>query len=138
VPAVSSLSAASPSSALAPSSTSSTSSTMAARVWPDEPIEVDGTEVRSAGQRWSVGEPGDLVAVGDWDCDGAATPAVLRPSLARVFMFRAWAGESDVTAVPGPVVPPDAVAFAADGCGRARVTTSSGATVVVEMEVDGR
>ena len=105
----------------------------AARVWPDEPVEVEGTEVRTGGHRWSVGEPGDLVAVGDWDCDGTSTPAVLRPTAGRVFVFDAWAEGSEVAAVPGPSAPTDAVGFeAVGGCGRAEVRTSSGAVVAVE------
>jgi hypothetical protein len=113
---------------------SSSTTVAAARVWPDEAVVVDGTEVRNGDERWSIGEPGDLVAVGDWDCRGSSTPGVLRPSLGRVFVFSSWADGAE--AVAGPSAPADAVSFAAKGCGRAEVRTASGA--VVELEVEGR
>ena len=56
---------------------------------PDD-VEIDGPVVRIAGVRWAVGEPGDVAAVGDWDCDGVATPAVLRPSTGELFTYDDW------------------------------------------------
>jgi hypothetical protein len=50
----------------------------------------DGVLV-AAGQRWALGQSGDLVAIGDWDCDGQPTPALLRPSTGSVFVFAKWA-----------------------------------------------
>ena len=103
-----------------------------AKVWPAEPVEVEGTEVRSGGHRWRVGEPGDLVAVGDWDCDGTATPAVVRPATGRLYLFDAWATEdATTTAAPGPVVPAGVTHIDAVGCGRADVRTAAGETVQV-------
>jgi hypothetical protein len=61
-----------------------------------DPVVVDGTTVRAGSSRFEVGQTGDVVALGDWDCDGGATPAVLRPSTGEVFVFPAWAGEADV------------------------------------------
>src|SRR5690606_1469011 len=63
-----------------------------------EPIHLDGRTVTAGdpgGARWSIGQPGDLAALGDWDCDGEATPALLRPSTGEVFVFREWAAEGD-------------------------------------------
>jgi hypothetical protein len=108
------------------------------RVWPDEPVEIRGNEVTVGDRRWSVGEPGDLVALGDWDCDGTRTPAVLRPSLAQLFVFDQWAEDGEVTAVAGPSAPDDAVELAADGCGRAFVTTRAGDRVAVETTAGER
>ena len=106
----------------------------AARVWPSEPVEVAGTEVRTRGHRWSVGEAGDLVAVGDWDCDGTPTPAVLRPAAGQVFVFDRWAdGTGEVAATPGPSAPGDAVSFAANGCGSALVGSAGGEVVTLEL-----
>jgi hypothetical protein len=42
--------------------------------------EVRGGVVVIGGQRVTVGRAGDEVAVGDWDCDGAPTAVVLRPT----------------------------------------------------------
>ncbi|MCA1844947.1 MAG: hypothetical protein LC792_17490 [Actinobacteria bacterium] len=51
-----------------------------------------------AGAHYEVGEPGDIVAAGDWRCDGQPTLAVLRPTTGEVFLFDDWAGDEDVTA----------------------------------------
>lgn len=93
------------------------------------PVTIDGTTVVVGERRYEVGEPGDLVVAGDWDCDGEATPAVLRPSTGEVFAFASWAvaGEVVVHAV-------DQVA------GASRLVVEAGrdgcATLVVER-VDG-
>ena len=108
----------------------STTTAAVARLWPAEPVEVTGNEVRSGGHRWHVGAPGDVVAIGDWDCDGEPTPAVLRRS--QLFVFDAWAGPgAETAAAPGPTLPPDATGLRADGCGQAQVRTAAGRTVVV-------
>ena len=104
-----------------------------AQVWPAEPVEIVGTEVRTGGHRWSVGSPGDLLAVGDWDCDGTATPAVVRPSSRRLYLFDGWATEgADLTATAGPPVPPDATAIEPDGCGAVTLRTADGAAHRIE------
>jgi hypothetical protein len=131
--------------AVSSSSSSSSSSSLqpeapaVARVWPSEPVEVVGTEVRTGGHRWSVGEAGDLVAVGDWDCDGTPTPAVLRPSVAAVFVFDGWspADGSATSARRAAAAPADAVSFAATGCGTASVRTAGGVTVTIDVGVGG-
>ncbi|HEY3144564.1 MAG TPA: hypothetical protein VGJ86_25765 [Acidimicrobiales bacterium] len=65
---------------------------------PDVVEIVDGVVV-AAGQRWVVGDPGDALAVGDWDCDGIATPALYRPSTGDVFVFPDWAAAGAPLAV---------------------------------------
>jgi hypothetical protein len=47
-------------------------------VRPDAPESPPEAVLTIAGARWRVGDPGDLAAAGDWDCDGAEEPAVLR------------------------------------------------------------
>lgn len=76
-----------------------------------EPVFVGPDGVITAGAvRFSVGEPGDAATVGDWDCDGVPTPALLRPGTGEVFRFDAWAGPADdltaraVAVVPGAVL----------------------------------
>jgi hypothetical protein len=115
------------------SAPTSTSTTAAVRLWPAEPIEVAGREVRSAGHRWEVGAEGDVVVVGDWDCDRIPTPAVLRPATGRLAVFDRWADADteeparDVTVVAG------ATAVRADtACGRAVVTTAAGSPEFVD------
>jgi hypothetical protein len=56
-----------------------------------ETVDVADGVVEVGGHRWAVGEPGDVITVGDWNCDGVATPAVYRPATGDVFVFRGWA-----------------------------------------------
>jgi eukaryotic-like serine/threonine-protein kinase len=72
---------------------------------PCEPVRIDGTTVTVGTIRFAVGAPGDQVAVGDWDCDGNLTPAVLRPSTGEVFLFPGWAGDDDLQVPAAGLVP---------------------------------
>jgi hypothetical protein len=118
-----------------PTPEASTTVSESARVWPAEPVEIAGTEVRTGSHRWSVGEAGDVVAVGDWNCDGMATPALVRPSSGRLYVFDSWATEdAPATASPGPTVPVGVTAVSADGCGRAMVRTADGRTHLVATD----
>ena len=42
------------------------------------------------GRRYAIGAEGDLVVIGDWDCDGEATPAIARTSTGQVVLFDRW------------------------------------------------
>lgn len=68
-------------------------------------IVVEGTVVTVGELRFEVGQPGDQVAVGDWDGDGLRTAAVLRPATGAVFMFSSWTDDADVTVPAVEVVP---------------------------------
>jgi hypothetical protein len=54
-------------------------------------LVVDGSTIDAGVAQWTLGEPGDLVTVGDWDCDGQASAALLRPASGDVFVFATWA-----------------------------------------------
>ncbi len=56
--------------------------------------------VTAGHSRWSVGQAGDLVAVGDWSCRGTPSLAVLRPATGEVFAFAAWAGAGQDVSAP--------------------------------------
>lgn len=43
--------------------------------------------VRIDGVTYSVGSPGDIAVVGDWDCDGAREARLLRPGTGELFEF---------------------------------------------------
>lgn len=88
-----------------PASTSTTEPTTTTSIQ-EERIRIDGTVVSSPRGRFEVGQPGDLVEIGDFDCDGERTPAVLRPSTGEVFVFPQWSTTQEVSvravrAVPG-------------------------------------
>jgi hypothetical protein len=64
------------------------------------PVRVGHGVVEVDGVRYGVGRPGDVLAVGDWDCDGATTVAAVRPSTGEVFVFDRWAAPSGAVVVP--------------------------------------
>ncbi len=57
-----------------------------------EPVTVTAGAVVVGDRRYEIGTLGESVAVSDWDCDGRATPAVLRPDTGELFVFDSWAG----------------------------------------------
>lgn len=57
-------------------------------------VAVRGNILEIEGQRYQLGQRGDTVLVGDWDCDGRDTPALYRPG-GQVFLFDAWAEEGE-------------------------------------------
>jgi hypothetical protein len=84
-----------------------------------------------------LGQPGDLIAVGDWACDGGSAPALLRPSTGDVFVFPGWAAEGEPVTVEARDRVPGAVAIRGepgdDGCDDLVVDLGSGATATVEV-----
>lgn len=107
-----------------PTTTAATTATTATIPQPTpttDPIRVeDGRVIVIGAQRFTAGAPGDRVAVGDWDCDGTATVAVLRPSTGAVFVFDDWATAGADLSVPATAHAPGAVDLQArargDGC----------------------
>jgi hypothetical protein len=103
---------------------------------PEALVVEDGT-ISAGAARWILGEPGDLVAVGDWDCDGRAAPALLRPATGDVFVFPRWAAESEPLTVEARDRLPGAVGIQAqpaeEGCHDLVVDLGSGATTTVEV-----
>lgn len=72
---------------------------------PDE-VVLDGRTAQIGTVTVQLGQDGDLVALGDWGCDGIATPALLRPDTGEVFVFPEWHLDAPVevealTTVPG-------------------------------------
>jgi hypothetical protein len=51
-------------------------------------------------RRWRLGRPGDVVVLGDWDCNGAASPALYRPASGQVFLFDGYASAGAETSRP--------------------------------------
>jgi hypothetical protein len=89
--------------------------------------------VEAGDRRWTVGQPGDLVATADWSCSGHATLALLRPATGEVFVFDGWAGPGhDLVAEPvGRVDGGFAIRTAdtGDGCPRVSVERTDGPPV---------
>ncbi|MCP5027019.1 MAG: hypothetical protein GY929_12115 [Actinomycetia bacterium] len=85
-------------------------------------VTIDGTLVTSAHAVWEVGAEGDLIVLGDWNCDGMATPAALRPTTGAVFVFESWVDRTPTSIAPVEVSPGLAGLHAddpdGDGCHR--------------------
>ncbi|MDQ1403870.1 MAG: eukaryotic-like serine/threonine-protein kinase, partial [Actinomycetota bacterium] len=43
------------------------------------------------GARYRLGQPGDVLILGDWSCTGHDDPALYRPASGEVFLFSGWA-----------------------------------------------
>jgi hypothetical protein len=102
-----------------------------------EALVVGGGTISAGPISWALGQPGDLIAVGDWACDGGSAPALLRPSTGDVFVFPGWAAEGEPVTVEARDRVPGAVAIRGepgdDGCDDLVVDLGSGATATVEV-----
>jgi len=107
----------------------------------EDGVHVSGGVVEVDGRRWQVGGPDDSIALGDWDCDGYATPAVYRPATGDVFVFSSWAAEgkpvtvSAVDRVVGgrSLAASDVPASGGGGCSQLAVVMGSGTRQQVEI-----
>jgi hypothetical protein len=89
-------------------------------------------------RRWRVGDPADLAVVADWNCDGRATPALVRPATGEVWVYDRWAaGAEPVAARPAPAAPGAPTAVRAvedpDRCARLEVTTAEGVRRLLDL-----
>lgn len=101
-----------------------------------DPVLIDAERITVGDTTWVVGRPGDTLAVGDWDCDGTATAAVLRPSTGEVFVFDRWIASGDELTVAAAAIVDGGTAVVArdddgDGCAELAVTRAGGPAVPV-------
>ncbi len=52
-------------------------------------------------QRLAIGMTGDQLVIGDWNCDGTATPAVYSASRGELTVFDIWPAPGDTAALRG-------------------------------------
>lgn len=99
-----------------------------------EAVRIDGTTVTVDGVSYAVGEQGDQVALGDWDCDGRVTPALARPSTGEVFVFDAWPQPHRPLTAEAVATVPGLRTAAGKGapCATLEVTLADGSTQPVE------
>jgi hypothetical protein len=90
-------------------------------------IRIDGDR-----QRIAIGEPGDQLVLGDWDCDGVDTPGLYRADAGDVQYFDAWPQveqqryQPDRTEPAGPGGSASLAEGDGDGCDRIKVASSEG------------
>lgn len=75
-------------------------------------VLIDGNTVTVGDRQWKIGEAGDAITIADWDCDGTATPALLRRPTGEIFVFDAWAEPGEEVAVQTISTIPDAALIA--------------------------
>ena len=97
---------------------------------PEDPAGHEiGAVLEHGGHRYGVGAPGDFVQTGDWDCDGRATPAIVRPSTGHVVLFDTWPAPDQSISMPvrwQVEAPTGAEAVAHGSCDLLRVYTTAG------------
>jgi hypothetical protein len=70
--------------------------------WAGNVVEA-GTDGPGAPVRFRLGNPGDVLLLGDWDCRGSDAPALYRPGTGEVFLFPRWAGRGETLAAEATV-----------------------------------
>ncbi len=86
-----------------------------------------GPDVTIDGRTYRVGLPGDVVAVGDWDCDGTTAALLLRPATSELYEFMTWAVPgAPATARPAGLVPGARDLEPPVGCGDATIVLADG------------
>jgi hypothetical protein len=112
-------------SAPAPTAPTTSTSTTAPRRWP----ATGPLELRHDGVAWLFGDaPDDVVATGDWDCSGDATPLVVRRNGA-VWLVDRWPDGATEVAARYVTTVRDAVDVTIDerdGCDVLTITTRDG------------
>lgn len=100
-------------------------------------LSVHDRTVDAGVARWSLGDPGDHVALGDWDCNGEAGAALLRPGTGEVFVFAAWAETGEDLTVDASDRVDGAVGIRAEpdgvGCDDLVVDLGTGGAITVEV-----
>jgi hypothetical protein len=78
-------------------------------------IRVDPGELRP--RRYQLGLEGDILLLGDWNCDGIDTPALYRGSTGQIFYYDSWDENQIARPVPGtPGAEPTLADTDGDGC----------------------
>mgnify|MGYP003109798489 FL=1 len=96
-----------------------------------EEVVLDGRSAQVGSVSVELGQEGDLVALGDWSCDGVATPALLRPETGEVFVFPEWRLDEPVEVETLATVPgATAIAAGAGACPSPVLTTPDGSRTV--------
>lgn len=102
----------------------------------DDVVEIESRTVRVGTRMWTVGQAGDVVAAGDWDCTGRTTVAVLRPGTGEVFLFDTWPTQGHAVEVPSTALVEGAIGFDRTDarCGPPRLRRADGAPFTLPLQ----
>ncbi len=97
-------------------------------------IPVEPLVLEHDGFRYAVGQSGDSAAIGDWDCDGAETAAILRPHSGQVYLFDTWPTDSETARVTPLTIPNSTATLdAGTDCGRLVLVDAAGEAVTLNV-----
>jgi hypothetical protein len=132
--------AASGTNVVAPSTTITT--TTSTSVLPLSPNPGATPAVDVGGRSFSIGEPGDRIAVGPWRCDGQPRVLVLRPTTGDLFLFDETPAPGQDLAVASFARSPGATDLApiarADDCPTPALLRADGRVVAIDLPAVAR
>jgi len=99
----------------------------------EEPWWRIGAVLAVGNDRYTLGTPDDLVVLGDWNCDGTATPALVEQLTGSVFLFEEWARDGGTARVTETRRVTGAVAATATRIARCDVLTIETADGVITV-----
>jgi hypothetical protein len=89
-------------------------------------------EFTHEGRRYGLGAPGDIAVLGDWDCDGVRTPALLQRRDGTVAVFDGWPDANASRPAAATASVPGATGLEAvdqDGCDQLRILEPTGSSL---------
>ncbi|MCU1346905.1 MAG: hypothetical protein JWL70_3171 [Acidimicrobiia bacterium] len=101
-----------------------------------DPVVIDHGVVTVGAQRYRLStEPNDQVLVADWDCDGIATPVILRTRTGAIEVFDTWATATTPATARPVTIDPAVVMLRSSGgrCPELSATKTDGTTAVVSL-----
>ncbi|MDW3218093.1 MAG: hypothetical protein R8F63_05720 [Acidimicrobiales bacterium] len=116
-----------------------TTSTVALTTPPTVPA-AEPTVLVHDGRRFALGSADDQVVMGDWDCDGEPTPAVLVRATGEIARFASWPAPGGSVFADDLISDADAIALEVvagasvdgDACDRLRIIRSAGSSFFPE------
>jgi len=102
-----------------------------------EDIRVDGRVITAGARRWSVGQDGDRLLIGDFHCTGRPLPAIVRPATGAVFIFGEWPLGSTPVRVPSVATLDDPLSARVTRDGECDVIASSASGEQVRVGPSG-
>ena len=91
-------------------------------------------ELVHAGRRYNLGTAGDTAVLGDWNCDGVATPALLRAADGVVAIFATWPEADSAVAADATTQRPAATGLEVVGgatCDQLRIIEPTRSTLFI-------